>query len=73
MGGRLKTATPVLGLTIRRSFLLFQADVELLVPPKREILVYAPLSKHQADLYQKVADKTIMKMVVAKKVSRISF
>lgn len=45
-----------------------QADVELLVPPKREVLVYAPLSEKQEELYKMTVDKTILSWVVAKKV-----
>ena len=42
--------------------------MELLVPPKREVLVYAPLSKKQEELYKMTVDKTINSWIVAKKV-----
>ena len=36
-----------------------KSDVELLIPPKREILVYAPLTKTQQDYYKHTVEKTI--------------
>ena len=47
--------------------------MELLVPPKREVLVYAPLSKQQEYLYQITVDKTIESWLDAKKVKMKCF
>lgn len=38
-----------------------KADVDLQIPPKKELLVYAPLSQLQHDLYESTVDKTILK------------
>ena len=40
-----------------------KADVELGVPPKREVLVYAPSSSKQQEMYKAICDRTIRKMV----------
>ncbi|XP_076142451.1 lymphoid-specific helicase isoform X2 [Alosa pseudoharengus] len=40
-----------------------KADVTLEVPPKREILVYAPLTPKQETLYSAIVNKTIAKML----------
>ncbi|KAL4220426.1 hypothetical protein ACF0H5_020829 [Mactra antiquata] len=38
-----------------------KTDVELEIPPKKELLVYAPLSEDQRQFYQSTLDKTIFK------------
>ena len=48
-------------------------DVELVVPPKREVMVYAPLVKEQHEIYKAVVDKTIKSWVDDKKVSECSY
>ncbi|KAG5266289.1 hypothetical protein AALO_G00229330 [Alosa alosa] len=40
-----------------------KSDVTLEVPPKREILVYAPLTPKQETLYSAIVNKTIAKML----------
>ena len=40
-----------------------KSDVELGVPPKREVLVYAPLSAKQKEMYKAICDNTIRKLV----------
>ncbi|XP_041482494.1 lymphoid-specific helicase-like isoform X1 [Lytechinus variegatus] len=37
-----------------------KADVDLMIPPKKELLVHAPLTKHQEEFYKYTLDKTIM-------------
>ncbi|KAJ8307460.1 hypothetical protein KUTeg_015544 [Tegillarca granosa] len=43
-----------------------KADVDLKIPPKKEILVYAPLTKLQQDFYQATVDKSILKVIEEK-------
>ena len=38
-------------------------DVEFCLPPKKEVLVYAPLTATQERYYKSLLDKTIMEMV----------
>ena len=45
-----------------------KSDVELLVPPKREIMVYAPLTPKQRKFYEAAVNNTISKLVECKKV-----
>lgn len=63
----------------KRLLLLFQiltpfllrrlkTDVALEVPPKKEIVVYAPLTAKQEALYTAVVNKTIAKMLGMEKV-----
>lgn len=40
-----------------------KTDVAVAIPPKREILVYAPLSSAQHDLYRAVVNKTIASLL----------
>ena len=40
-----------------------KTDVELNIPPKREVLVYAPLSSAQTHQYRTIVDKTIRRLV----------
>ena len=40
-----------------------KADVELNLPPKCEVIVYAPLTKQQTTLYKAVYDNTIEDML----------
>ncbi len=37
-----------------------KSDVELNIPPKKEILVQAPLTSLQGELYKSIVDKTIL-------------
>lgn len=48
-----------------------KTDVALEVPPKKEIVVYAPLTAKQEALYTAVVNKTIAKVLGMEKV--ISF
>lgn len=45
-----------------------KSDVTLEVPPKKEIIVYAPLTAKQEALYTAVVNKTISKMLGQEKV-----
>lgn len=36
-----------------------KADVENMLPKKREYILYAPMTKEQTDLYNKIGDKTV--------------
>lgn len=40
-----------------------KSDVTLEVPPKREVVVYAPLVKKQEIFYTAIVNKTIRKML----------
>ncbi|XP_046563533.1 lymphocyte-specific helicase-like [Haliotis rubra] len=43
-----------------------KSDVELLIPPKREVMVMAPLTSMQKDYYSSIVDKTIMDKIQKK-------
>ncbi|XP_071478884.1 lymphoid-specific helicase-like [Diadema antillarum] len=43
-----------------------KADVDLLIPPKKELLVHAPLTKKQEHFYKHTLDKTILERIQAK-------
>ncbi|XP_067686166.1 lymphocyte-specific helicase-like [Haliotis asinina] len=43
-----------------------KSDVELLIPPKREVMVMAPLTSIQKDYYSSIVDKTIMDKIQKK-------
>ena len=45
-----------------------KTDVALAIPPKREVLVYAPLTKEQDEIYRAVINKTIKAWVNKKQV-----
>lgn len=53
---------------ILEPFLLrrLKTDVHLDIPPKREVLVYAPMTPTQADFYQCAVDRTIQTLVAEK-------
>ncbi|XP_070570126.1 lymphocyte-specific helicase-like [Ptychodera flava] len=44
-----------------------KTDVELFIPPKKEVLVYAPLTKLQHYYYKATVDRTILHEIEAKK------
>lgn len=46
-----------------------KSDVTLEVPPKKEIIVYAPLTAKQEAFYTAVVNKTITKMLGQEKVT----
>lgn len=58
------------GLQILTPFLLrrLKTDVVLDLPPKKEILVYAPLTSKQESLYTAIMNKTIGKLLGQEKV-----
>lgn len=43
-------------------------DVDLKIPPKKEILVYAPLSAVQSEFYEATVNRTVLKMIEEKNV-----
>ena len=47
-------------------------DVELKLPPKKELLVYAPMSAMQQEFYTSTVDKTILDKIKEKNVSEFS-
>jgi len=53
--------------SILEPFLLrrLKTDVKLDIPPKREVLVYAPLTKEQEDYYKSAVDKSIQSLIDA--------
>ncbi len=58
-------------LQILTPFMLrrLKTDVELVLPPKREIMVYAPLMPKQQEFYKKTVEKTIAELVESKTVN----
>jgi len=42
-----------------------KADVDFVIPPKREVVVYAQLSAVQQEMYRCILDKTIQQLVKA--------
>lgn len=40
-----------------------KADIEVFIPPKKELLVYTPLTTKQRDLYKSIVDKSIRQLV----------
>ncbi|ESO92017.1 hypothetical protein LOTGIDRAFT_121549 [Lottia gigantea] len=53
---------------ILRPFMLrrLKTDVDLLIPPKKEILVYAPMTAEQQEMYRYTVDKTILQKIEEK-------
>lgn len=47
-----------------------KSDVDLEIPPKKELLVYAPLTDVQRDMYEATVDRTILKKI---KVQEVNF
>ncbi|KAG8535118.1 hypothetical protein GDO81_029398, partial [Engystomops pustulosus] len=45
-----------------------KSDVALEVPPKREVVVYAPLTKKQETFYTAIVNRTIVQMLGKEKV-----
>jgi SNF2 family DNA or RNA helicase len=52
-------------LQILTPFMLrrLKSDVDFVIPPKREVVVYAPLSIKQQEMYRCILDKTIAQLV----------
>ena len=52
-------------LQILNPFMLrrMKCEVDVDVPPKRELLVYAPMTQPQQTMYRSVVDSTIRKLV----------
>lgn len=46
-----------------------KSDVALEVPPKREVVVYAPLTKKQETFYTAIVNRTIRKLLENNEVS----
>ncbi|KAK6180624.1 hypothetical protein SNE40_008640 [Patella caerulea] len=53
---------------ILRPFMLrrLKTDVDLCIPPKKEILVYAPMAELQQELYKYTVDRTILEKIEEK-------
>ena len=47
-----------------------KSDVDLMIPPKKELIVYAPMTKEQQELYESTVDRTILKKIEEKNVSK---
>ncbi|XP_064610346.1 lymphocyte-specific helicase-like [Liolophura sinensis] len=45
-----------------------KCDVDLCIPPKREVLVYAPLTCGQKEYYSALVNRTVLQMIEKKKV-----
>ena len=41
-----------------------KTDVEIKIPPKKEVLVYAPITPRQVELYKGILDQTILGMAL---------
>ena len=56
---------PLTCVQILTPFLLrrLKTDVELKIPPKKEVLVYAPITPRQVELYKGILDHTIFGML----------
>ncbi|KAI6654993.1 Lymphoid-specific helicase [Oopsacas minuta] len=58
---------PIIGIfqKIIRPFIMrrLKCDVQLNLPPKKEILVYCPLTRVQKDFYKALLDRTIMSVI----------
>jgi SNF2 family DNA or RNA helicase len=52
-------------LQILTPFMLrrLKSDVDFVIPPKREVVAYAPLSGKQQEMYRCILDKTIAQLV----------
>lgn len=48
-----------------------KADVDLKIPPKKEVLVYCPMSSRQLEMYKAIVDKTIVSLVTTDEVPEI--
>ena len=48
-------------------------DVDLRIPPKKEVIVYAPLRPLQKEFYAALIDKTIFAKIQEKNVSDLVF
>ena len=49
-----------------------KCDVDVEVPPKREILVYAPMTQQQQQQYKSIVDRTIRRLVEKDYVRKIA-
>ena len=63
--GWCKHALSLLPIQILAPFMLrrLKSDVDLVIPPKRELLVYAPLTPLQHEMYRSVVDRTIESLI----------
>lgn len=50
-----------------------KTDVDLRIPPKKEVIVYAPLRPLQKEFYAALIDKTIFAKIQEKNVSDLVF
>ena len=50
-----------------------KTDVDLRIPPKKEVIVYAPLRPLQKDFYAALIDRTIFAKIQQKNVSDVVF
>ena len=66
--------SPCLKSQILTPFLLrrLKTDVEFKIPPKKEILVYAPLTPAQERYYKTILDRTILEMIEAESKKELS-
>ena len=62
-----KSCLVVIGVQILTPFMLrrLKADVDFVIPPKREIVVYAQMSAEQQEMYRCILNKTIAQLVKA--------
>ena len=45
-----------------------KSDVDLMIPPKKELIVYAPMTEEQQEFYTSTVDRTILKKIEEKTV-----
>ena len=46
-----------------------KTDVDLMIPPKKELIVYAPMTKEQQEFYTATVDRTILQKIEEKNVN----
>ena len=49
-----------------------KADVDLKIPPKKEVLVYCPLTEKQRELYEAIVNRTIADLCGQKKTEEVN-
>ena len=63
--------TSTIYLQILTPFMLrrVKTDVDLMIPPKKELIVYAPMTKEQQEFYTATVDRTILQKIEEKNVN----
>ena len=48
-----------------------KSDVDLMIPPKKELIVYAPMTLDQQEFYEATIDRTILQKIENRNVSTV--